>query len=103
MDRNLGLHRTFPGIDAANSASLESSIKMQIHLGIIDLGAGISVTNPALGGINWRLSKSKTWTPKLCLNKADFDGKMVEYKLPISQFCLELFLFYFLLSCVAAW
>lgn len=52
MDRNLGLHRTFARIDAANSASLESSIKMQILLGIIDLGAGISVTNPALGGIN---------------------------------------------------
>lgn len=56
---------------------------MQIHLGIIVLEPNIPVTNPALGGISWQLGESKNWTSELCL-KADFDGKMAEYKLPIS-------------------
>lgn len=66
------------------------------------LEPNILVTNPAFAGISWQLNESKNWTLKLCL-KADFDGKMAEYKLPISQLCLELFLLRLPISCVAAW
>lgn len=56
---------------------------MQIHLGIKVLEPNIPVTNPAIGKISSQLNKSKDCTWKLCL-KADCDGKMAEYKLPIS-------------------
>lgn len=52
LDWNLGLHTVSWECIHAKSASLQSLIKMQTHLGITVLEANIRVTNPALGEIS---------------------------------------------------